>query len=155
MNFFSCFRFLGIHRRHGMLNKKRLVFLTSKNLYNQCGLKTSNFNHKCPLTTSKSPEILESNVVSKSVIFNPLLPPHHFVVFLLSKIGKFRPPPPQTRNIVYAEAQSSRWWCVDLQQTNLVSAVSPGASKPRPQNLPPFPVTMGSWRVDLATPSGI
>ena len=144
-----------------MLNKKRLVFLTSKNLYNQCGLKTSNFNHKCPLTltTSKSSEVLKSNVVSKSVIFNPLLPPHHFVVFLLSKIGKFRPPPPQTRNIVYAEAQSSRWWCVDLQQTNSGSSVSKagslGSAKPRPQNLPPFPVTMAFRSSDLATPSGI
>ena len=37
LNFFSCFRLLWISRRPGMLNWERVVFLTSKILYNQCG----------------------------------------------------------------------------------------------------------------------
>ena len=37
LKFFCCFRFLWIPRRPGTLNWKQLVFLPSKNLYNQCG----------------------------------------------------------------------------------------------------------------------
>ena len=36
LKFFCCFRFLWISRRPGTLNWKRLVFLPSKNRYNQC-----------------------------------------------------------------------------------------------------------------------
>ena len=38
LNFSFCFGFLWISRRPGTLNWKWLVFLTSKNLYNQCVL---------------------------------------------------------------------------------------------------------------------
>ena len=45
LDFFSCFRFLWISRRPGMLNWERVVFLPSKNLYRKCEVtQTSEMN---------------------------------------------------------------------------------------------------------------
>ena len=58
---------------------------------------------------------------------------------------------------LYAEAQTSRWWCVDLQQTcpEAKNGTPVAVSKARPQNLPPHPIAMGFWRAVAAVSPGI